>query len=156
MASLGVRRYRFSVAWPRIQPDGRGAANRKGLDFYRRLVDGMLERGISPLATLYHWDLPQRLQDDGGWASREIVDRFVDYAGLVFDGLGDLVDTLDHAQRALGDVLPRLRLRRQGARRRRLVTGSRRGAPRAALPRPRGAAPSAPAVAAARSASRST
>ena len=93
MASLGVRAYRFSVAWPRIQPEGRGAANRKGIDFYRRLVDGMLERGISPLATLYHWDLPQRLQDDGGWASREIVDRFVDYARLVFDGLGDLVDT---------------------------------------------------------------
>ena len=93
MASLGVRGYRFSVAWPRIQPDGRGAANRKGIDFYRRLVEGMLEREISPLATLYHWDLPQRLQDEGGWASREVVDRFVDYARLVFDGLGDLVDT---------------------------------------------------------------
>ena len=93
MASLGVRGYRFSVAWPRIQPEGRGAANRKGIDFYRRLVEGMLEREISPLATLYHWDLPQRLQDEGGWASREIVDRFVDYAQLVFDGLGDLVDT---------------------------------------------------------------
>jgi beta-glucosidase len=92
MASLGVGAYRFSVAWPRIQPDGRGAANRKGIDFYRRLVEGMLERGITPLATLYHWDLPQRLQDDGGWASREIVDRYVDYARLVFDGLGDLVD----------------------------------------------------------------
>ena len=92
MTSLGVRGYRFSVAWPRIQPDGRGAVNRKGIDFYRRLVEGMLERGISPLATLYHWDLPQRLQDDGGWASREVVDRFVDYAGLVFDGLDDLVD----------------------------------------------------------------
>jgi beta-glucosidase len=93
MASLGVRDYRFSVAWPRIQPEGRGAPNRKGLDFYRRLVEGMLEREISPLATLYHWDLPQRLQDDGGWASRETVERFVDYARLVFDGLGDLVDT---------------------------------------------------------------
>jgi beta-glucosidase len=93
MVSLGVRAYRFSVAWPRIQPEGRGAANLKGIDFYRRLVEGMLERGISPLATLYHWDLPQRLQDDGGWASREIVDRFTDYARLVFDGLGDLVDT---------------------------------------------------------------
>jgi beta-glucosidase len=92
MASLGVGAYRFSVAWPRIQPDGRGAANRKGIDFYRRLVEGMLERGITPLATLYHWDLPQRLQDDGGWASREIVDRYVDYARLVFDGLSDLVD----------------------------------------------------------------
>jgi beta-glucosidase len=93
MVSLGVRAYRFSVAWPRIQPEGRGAANRKGIDFYRRLVEGMLERGIAPLATLYHWDLPQRLQEDGGWASREIVDRFTDYARLVFDGLGDLVDT---------------------------------------------------------------
>jgi beta-glucosidase len=92
MAALGVRAYRFSIAWPRIQPDGRGPANRKGLDFYRALVEGMLEREISPLATLYHWDLPQRLQDDGGWASREVVDRFVEYAGLVFDGLGDLVD----------------------------------------------------------------
>jgi beta-glucosidase len=93
MASLGVGAYRFSIAWPRIQPDGRGAANSKGIDFYRRLVEGMLERGITPLATLYHWDLPQPLQDDGGWASREIVDRFADYAGLVFEGLGDLVDT---------------------------------------------------------------
>ena len=93
MASLGVGAYRFSIAWPRIQPDGRGGANSKGIDFYRRLVEGMLERGITPLATLYHWDLPQRLQDDGGWASREIVDRFADYAGLVFEGLGDLVDT---------------------------------------------------------------
>ena len=93
MASLGVGAYRFSIAWPRIQPDGRGAVNGKGMDFYRRLVEGMLERGITPLATLYHWDLPQRLQDEGGWASREIVDRFADYAGLVFDGLGDLVDT---------------------------------------------------------------
>jgi beta-glucosidase len=93
MASLGVGAYRFSIAWPRIQPDGRGPVNSKGIDFYRRLVEGMLERGISPLATLYHWDLPQRLQDDGGWASREVVDRFADYAELVFDGLGDLVDT---------------------------------------------------------------
>ena len=93
MASLGVGAYRFSIAWPRIQPDGRGAVNGKGMDFYRRLVEGMLERGITPLATLYHWDLPQRLQDEGGWASREIVDRFADYAGLVFEGLGDLVDT---------------------------------------------------------------
>jgi len=93
MASLGVGAYRFSIAWPRIQPDGRGAVNGKGMDFYRRLVGGMLERGITPLATLYHWDLPQRLQDEGGWASREIVDRFADYAELVFEGLGDLVDT---------------------------------------------------------------
>jgi beta-glucosidase len=92
MRSLGLPGYRFSIAWPRIQPDGRGPANRKGIDFYRRLVEGLLEREIEPLATLYHWDLPQPLQERGGWASREVVDRFVEYAGLVFDGLGGLVD----------------------------------------------------------------
>jgi beta-glucosidase len=84
--------YRFSIAWPRIQPDGRGRPNRKGLDFYRRLVEGMREREIAPLATLYHWDLPQALEDGGGWGSRDVVDRFVEYARIVFDGLGDLVD----------------------------------------------------------------
>jgi beta-glucosidase len=92
MQELGLDAYRFSIAWPRIQPDGRGPVNRSGLDFYRRLVEGLREREITPLATLYHWDLPQLLQDQGGWASREVVDRFADYAQLVFDGLGDLVD----------------------------------------------------------------
>ncbi|HET7555992.1 MAG TPA: GH1 family beta-glucosidase [Gaiellaceae bacterium] len=92
MSSLGLDGYRFSIAWPRVQPDGRGPANPKGLDFYRRLVDGLLERGIAPLATLYHWDLPQRLQDEGGWASRDVVDRFAEYAQLVFDALDDRVD----------------------------------------------------------------
>ena len=92
MSSLGLQGYRFSISWPRIQPDGRGPVNRKGLDFYRGLVEGLLEREISPLATLYHWDLPQALQDRGGWASREVVDRFAEYAELVFDGLGDLVE----------------------------------------------------------------
>jgi beta-glucosidase len=91
MSSLGLQGYRFSISWPRVQPDGRGPANTKGLDFYRRLVEGLLEREIAPLATLYHWDLPQRLQDEGGWASREVADRFAEYAQLVFDGLGDLV-----------------------------------------------------------------
>jgi beta-glucosidase len=90
--SLGLRSYRFSVSWPRIQSSGRGPANQKGIDFYRRLVEGLLERGIHPLATLYHWDLPQALEDEGGWASRDTVERFADYAGLVFDGLGDLVE----------------------------------------------------------------
>ena len=65
---LGLNAYRFSISWPRIQPDGRGAPNQPGLDFYRRLVDGLHERGIAPAATLYHWDLPQALQDEGGWA----------------------------------------------------------------------------------------
>jgi len=93
MSELGLDGYRFSIAWPRIQPEGRGPANPKGLDFYRRLVEGLLEREITPLATLYHWDLPQELQNRGGWASREVVDRFVEYAELVFDALGDLVDS---------------------------------------------------------------
>ena len=97
MRSLGIQGYRFSLSWPRIQPDGRGPANPKGLDFYRRLVEGMLERGIAPLATLYHWDLPQALQDDGGWASRDTAFRFSEYAEIVFDGLGDLVgDWITH------------------------------------------------------------
>jgi beta-glucosidase len=91
MSSLGLQGYRFSISWPRIQPDGRGPANQKGIDFYRRLSEGLLERGITPLATLYHWDLPQALQDEGGWTSREVADRFEVYAELVFDGLGDFV-----------------------------------------------------------------
>ena len=70
-----------------------GPANQKGLDFYRRLVEGLLEREIEPLATLYHWDLPQALEDDGGWADRAVVDRFAEYAEIVFDGLGDLVSS---------------------------------------------------------------
>jgi beta-glucosidase len=91
MASLGLQGYRFSISWPRIQADGRGPTNPKGLGFYRRLVEGLLERDIRPLATLYHWDLPQALQDEGGWASRDVVGRFAEYAALVYDGLGDLV-----------------------------------------------------------------
>ena len=90
--SLGLRGYRFSISWPRIQPSGRGPANQKGIDFYRRLVEGLLERGITPLATLYHWDLPQTLEDEGGWSSRDAVERFAEYADLVFEGLGDVVE----------------------------------------------------------------
>lgn len=89
---LGVNAYRFSIAWPRIFPAGRGAQpNAKGLDFYSRLVDGMLERGLEPWATLYHWDLPQALQDAGGWAVRSTVEAFVDYADAVTRRLGDRV-----------------------------------------------------------------
>ncbi|WP_417563450.1 GH1 family beta-glucosidase [Microbacterium sp.] len=91
MASLGVDAYRFSIAWPRIQPTGRGAANRAGLDFYERLVDGLLGRGIRPVATLYHWDLPQPLQDAGGWAQRDTAYALADYAAIVGDALGDRV-----------------------------------------------------------------
>ena len=89
MAELGLGAYRFSVAWPRIQPLGSGAVNQKGVDFYRRLVDGLVERGIKPGITLYHWDLPQPLQDAGGWPARETAYRFADYARIMFDALGD-------------------------------------------------------------------
>jgi beta-glucosidase len=92
MRSLGLRGYRFSIAWPRIQPDGRGAANRKGIDFYRRLLEGLREREIRPFVTLYHWDLPQALEDAGGWAARDTVERYVEYAQIVFAELGGLAD----------------------------------------------------------------
>src|SRR6186713_3149442 len=82
MKSLGLRAYRFSIAWPRVVPAGRGAVNQAGLDFYRRLVDHLLEAGIVPCATLYHWDLPQKLQDEGGWTRRDTAERFADYAAL--------------------------------------------------------------------------
>ena len=91
MAALGTNAYVFSVQWPRVQPNGRGAANSKGLDYYRWLVDGLNRRGITPVLTLYHWELPQALQDDGGWLSRDTVDRFVDYATLVYDALASEV-----------------------------------------------------------------
>ncbi|GGT09286.1 MULTISPECIES: GH1 family beta-glucosidase [Streptomyces] len=93
MRSLGVTDYRFSLAWPRVQPTGRGPAARKGLDFYRRLTDRLREAGIRPVATLYHWDLPQELEDAGGWPERETAYRFADYAALAADALGDRVAT---------------------------------------------------------------
>jgi len=91
MRELGLDAYRFSLAWSRIQPQGRGAANRAGLDFYSRLVDGLLESGIVPYVTLYHWDLPQALQDRGGWYSRETARRLADYADIATRALGDRV-----------------------------------------------------------------
>jgi beta-glucosidase len=91
MADLGLKAYRFSVAWPRIQPDGSGPANQKGLDFYRRLVDGLRQRSIEPMLTLYHWDLPQALEERGGWTSRETSERLAEYAGIVYEALADLV-----------------------------------------------------------------
>ncbi|MFI9155022.1 GH1 family beta-glucosidase [Streptomyces sp. NPDC053367] len=90
---LGVTDYRFSIAWPRVQPTGRGPAVQRGLDFYRRLTDGLREAGIRPVATLYHWDLPQELEDAGGWPHRETAYRFADYAGLMAGALGDRVAT---------------------------------------------------------------
>jgi beta-glucosidase len=88
LAALGVGGYRFSVSWPRVIPDGDGEVNQEGLDFYRRLLAGMGERGITPYLTLYHWDLPQALQDKGGWASRATIDAYVRYAGVLADALG--------------------------------------------------------------------
>lgn len=81
---LGADVYRFSVSWPRIFPNGTGEVNQKGLDYYHRLVDELLAQGIEPMCTLYHWDLPQALQDKGGWANRETLDAFTDYAELMF------------------------------------------------------------------------
>ena len=92
MKTLGVKAYRFSIAWPRVFPNGDGPANPKGLDFYNRLVDELLANGIQPFATLYHWDLPQSLQDRfGGWEGRETSKAFADYAGHVAKGLTDRV-----------------------------------------------------------------
>jgi beta-glucosidase len=91
MTRLGVNAYRFSIAWPRILPDGRGPSNAAGLDFYDRLVDALVEAGIRPFITLYHWDLPQKLQNNGGWFSRDTVDAFVEYADAVTARLGDRV-----------------------------------------------------------------
>jgi beta-glucosidase len=91
MRDLGLEAYRFSIAWPRVLPRGRGAVNPKGLDFYSRLVDGLLEHGITPFATLYHWDLPQALQDEGGWAARSTALAFAEYAEVVARALGDRV-----------------------------------------------------------------
>ncbi|OYV65166.1 MAG: beta-glucosidase, partial [Actinobacteria bacterium 21-64-8] len=89
LAELGVGTYRFSVAWPRVQPSGKGPANQAGLDFYRRLVDGLQARDIEPTLTLYHWDLPQPLEDEGGWCVRDTAERFADYVDLVARALGE-------------------------------------------------------------------
>src|SRR5690606_26361546 len=93
MADLGLSAYRFSVSWPRIQPDGSGAVNQKGLDFYKRLTDELLAHGIDPWLTLYHWDLPQALEDKGGWPIRDTALRFADYAQIVHEALKDRVHT---------------------------------------------------------------
>lgn len=91
MAALGLPAYRFSVAWPRVQPTGQGEVSSAGLDFYRELVDTLLDAGIEPVVTLYHWDLPQALQDAGGWQTRSTAERFGRYASVVGEALGDRV-----------------------------------------------------------------
>ena len=89
MKRLGLSAYRFSIAWPRLQPDGKGPANQAGLDFYRRLAAGVRQRGMLPVATLYHWDLPQPLEDQGGWTVRDVTDRFAEYSQIAVDALAD-------------------------------------------------------------------
>jgi beta-glucosidase len=91
MSELGIPAYRFSVAWPRIQPEGGGRANQDGLDYYRRLVDGLRQRSIEPVLTLYHWDLPQALEDLGGWTTRDTSERFAEYVGIVYEALSESV-----------------------------------------------------------------
>ena len=91
MKQLGLQAYRFSISWSRVLPDGTGAVNKRGLDFYERLVDALLAEGITPNATLFHWDLPVALDDRGGWLNRDVADWFGDYAAIVFERLGDRV-----------------------------------------------------------------
>jgi beta-glucosidase len=91
LAGLGVTAYRFSIAWPRVQPDGRGSANGAGLDFYDRLTDALLASGITPVPTLYHWDLPQPVEDEGGWMTRQTAQRFADYAAMAAGRLADRI-----------------------------------------------------------------
>ena len=90
LSYLGVNAYRFSVAWPRVLPEGSGRVNQKGLDFDRRILSGLDTRGIMPMVTLYHWDLPQALEDKGGWRNRDTAHRFADYASIVVRGIGRL------------------------------------------------------------------
>lgn len=91
MKEIGLQAYRFSIAWPRILPEGRGRVNQPGLDFYDQLVDGLLKENLIPFVTLYHWDLPQELEDEGGWASRMAAEAFTEYADIVSRKLGDRV-----------------------------------------------------------------
>jgi beta-glucosidase len=91
MKQIGLQAYRFSTAWPRIQPGGKGPVSRSGLDYYNRLVDALLDAGITPLVTVYHWDLPQELEDAGGWPARDTAHRFAEFAGIVATELGDRV-----------------------------------------------------------------
>lgn len=91
MKSMGIQAYRFSIAWSRILPNGYGEVNQKGIDFFSRLIDALLEAGIEPYVTLYHWDLPQALQDIGGWANPKMPEYFLEYAKVVFDAFGSRV-----------------------------------------------------------------
>ncbi len=92
MKEIGLNAYRFSIAWTRVLPEGRGSVNQAGIDFYSRLVDRLLDAGIQPFVTLYHWDLPQMLQDEGGWPVRSTAEAFAEFAGIISERLGDRVE----------------------------------------------------------------
>ena len=128
MKDLGLEAYRFSVAWPRVVPTGTGAVNAKGLDFYSRLVDTLLENGIRPVVTLYHWDLPQVLDDRGGWLNRDVADWYTDYAAATVAALGDRVTNWTTLQRAVVLLAPQLLA--SARTRRATTTRSRRWWPR--------------------------
>ena len=148
MKSLGVKAYRFSTAWPRILPDGKGRIERRGLDFYSRLVDDLLKAGIEPYLTLYHWDLPSALQAHGGWATRDIAGQFADYAAIVTRALGDRVANwitlnepwcISFLSHEIGEHAPGLKnraLAMQAAHHCNLAHGQAVQAIRAATPRP--------------------
>ncbi|MBY8851733.1 family 1 glycosylhydrolase, partial [Saccharothrix sp. MB29] len=120
MVDLGLHAYRFSTAWPRVRPDA-GPVNQAGLDFYSRLVDKLLEAGIAPWLTLYHWDLPQALEEKGGWRSRDTALRFADYALVVLEALGDRprrlpvagAEALTASERRVADLAARGRANRE-------------------------------------------
>ena len=92
MSDIKMSAYRFSLAWTRILPEGKGKVNQKGLDFYSRLIDELLKNNIKPLITLYHWDLPQKIQDNGGWSNRDTSNLYADYASIVAKNYGDRVN----------------------------------------------------------------
>ncbi len=101
MKELGIKSYRFSIAWPRIIPTGRGAVNPKGVAYYKRLIKALLEAGIEPVPTLYHWDLPQVLEDEGGWTVRSTAEAFAEYTAVCFKEFGSMVKKMDYLKRAL-------------------------------------------------------
>ena len=136
MADLGLGGYRFSIAWPRVVPRGRGAVNPAGLDFYDRLVDALLAVDVEPYPTLFHWDLPQVLEDEGGWPVRSTAEAFADYAEAVVGRLGDRVRNWTTINEPFVRRVPRLRHRREGTGPAVAGRRLRRGPPSPAGPRP--------------------